>query len=1166
MKMNRVPSRFNPWTWGLLIFLAGILVLSGPSASAQTVNGAFHGTVADTSGAMVPRATVTVTNLATKLVRQASTDAAGFYTITQLPPGHYSVTVSKSGFATLQQADVILLVNQDLEADYTLKVGAVTQQVQVTAAPSALETASSTIGQVIASKQVVDLPLNGRQFTQMILLTPGAVPHEGGQQGSFIIPIGGGGISPNVNGMRGRQNNYTLDGGINNDIYLDSWSISPPPDAIQEFKVQSHITDAQVGMSPGANVNVVTKTGSPQLHGDAWEFLRNDKLDAANFFDNVVGNQKPPFRMNQFGFTLGGPVILPTPKGLYDGRKKNTYFFGYYEGFRSSQGFTQFNSVPTSQELTGDFSDLLTTQQAVDTAGNPIFDPLGRPVMQGQIYNPNARQVTAGTVDPSTGLVAQSTGLVRDPFPGNIIPGAMLNPQALAYIHAFYPSPNFGPGGNSFPNLAVASNQVITDDQFGVKLDHTFANNDALFGAFYLTNPHETQPNSLLLGTSTQLNDARQISLGYTHLFTPTFLLTAHYGYTYTNFFSGNTPAGLPLLEATNQIDFEPVKNGVPLVPQVSLSPRLGSTGQFSIPLGPIRSHIFNADFQKISGPHTLSAGLMYYHIHSFDDGWGMTQAFDQFPTSAIIGPGSNQSQTGDGLASMLLNVPSGLSGFLGQTAADTTGLWQGYYVQDKWQVSRKLNLQFGLRYDYVPPLHYANDRTSGFSNQCGCFLISQPFGTLFPFANVRATYFDPQYRGFQPRFGLAYSLASHTVIRGGFGMFDDHSNNLIQETQDLRIPWPWGVDPNLVNLNRGVPDTFFSPPVSAATFFPSPNIASHPFIFTGANNQAKIPTALEWNFGVQHQFTPNFTMDVTYVGAKSYHLQLDRTDNSVLPDAMGPGTFVGTNRTPYPDFGIFGYDDNIGYSNYNGLEVKAERRFSKGFTFLGAYTWSHCLDVNSGPYSESIQNPYNIFAGNYGNCDFDFTHVFSFSSVYQLPFGRGMHFGNSWGSLANGLLGGWQLSGIVSAQSGSPFSVGVPFDNANTGSGGQRADLVGNPLPPGFVQNRFHWDDPAAFAVSAPYTYGNSGKDILRGPAHNNFDFSLMKDFKFTESKYLEFRADAFNIFNAVNFANPGGNTNPGYANVSGSATTNIQTPTFLQILGAGPARELQFSLKFVW
>jgi Carboxypeptidase regulatory-like domain/TonB dependent receptor len=1128
------------------------------AAAAQTVNGSFHGTVSDSSGAVVPGATVHVRNLATGTIRQGTTDPAGFYTIPQLPPGHYSFTVSKSGFSTEQRPDVELLVNEDREVLFTLQIGAVTQVIEVTGAPPNLETTSGTLGQVIGSQQVVDLPLNGRQFTQMILLTPGAAPHEDGQQASFTVPIGGGGLSPNVDGGRGRQNNFTLDGMLNNNIYLNTFTISPPPDAIQEFRVQTHIVDAQVGMSPGANVNVVTKSGTSQIHGDLWEFLRNDKLDAANFFDNVANETKPPFRMNQFGFTVGGPLILPTPWGTLDGRKSRTYFFGYYEGFRSTQGFTEFNSVPTGAELGGNFSDLLTTQQVG-------VDPLGRPVLQGQIYNPyGTRQVTAGAVDPVTGLVAQTGGLVRDPFPGNQIPSTMLNSQALTMLKAFYPLPNYGTGG--FPNFAIDSPQLITSNQFGVRIDHSFGNNDTVFGAFYYTNPHETSPNSLLLGTNALTNPAKQLSIGYTHLFSPTLLLSLHYGYSYTDYFDGNLPAGLALAQATNQLGYEPVKDGIPLVPEISLAPRLGGTGQFAIPLGPIRNHSLNADLQKVYGSHTFATGVLIYKIHSFDDGWGMQQNFDQFPSSAILANGTNAAQTGDGLASMLLNLPSGLFGFLGQTAADFRDLWQGYYAQDTWQVSKKLSIQYGLRYDYVPPATWANNQVSGFSNVCGCFLISKPFGTLYPFANVRSTYFDPQFRGFQPRVGLAYKLTTKSVVRAGFGTFLDHSSNFIQETQDLRIPWPWGVDPNIIELNRAVPSTFFGTPPPATTFFPSPTQSSHAFIFSGADNEDKIPTSWQWNLGIQTQFTPSLTADVTYVGSKSDHLQLNIADNTVLPNQMGPGTFAGTDRVPYPAYGSFGYDENEAYSNYNALQVKVEKRFSKGLTFLGSYTWSHCLDVNSDPYGDvGIQDPYNIRA-DYGSCDFDFRHLFSFNYVYQLPVGRGMHFGSSWNRGLNTVLGGWQMSGILSLQSGIPFTPSVGYDNSNTGVGHDRPDLVGNPVPSGFVQNRFHWDDPAAFAVPAPFTYGNAGREILRGPAHHDFDFGLMKDFKFSESKYLEFRVEAFNILNFVNFANPGAAASSGYANLGGSSSTAISSPTFMQIFAAGPARTVQFSLKLAF
>jgi hypothetical protein len=298
--------------------------------------------ITDSTGAAIPSAEIAVKNLASGQIRKATTDRGGFYTITQLVPGHYSITVSKEGFTTLIQRDVELLVNEDLMADYTLNVGQVTQHAEVTAAPLMLQTASATLGQVVGAQQAVELPLNGRQFTSLTLRTPGAAPKETGNQASFYIAIGGGGISPAMNGQAGNQNAFTLDGILNNHFGIQGWLVSPPPDSIQEFNVQSNMTDAQFGISSGSNVNLVTKVGDPQLHGDAWEFIRNDDLDAANFFDIFANQPKPLFRQNQYGLTLGGPVVLPG----YDGRKKHTYVFGYGEGFRAPEGFTEFANVP----------------------------------------------------------------------------------------------------------------------------------------------------------------------------------------------------------------------------------------------------------------------------------------------------------------------------------------------------------------------------------------------------------------------------------------------------------------------------------------------------------------------------------------------------------------------------------------------------------------------------------------------------------------------------------------------------------------------------------------------------------------------------------------------------------------------------------------------------
>jgi Carboxypeptidase regulatory-like domain/TonB dependent receptor len=1196
----------------VVLFLTAVCLLGGP-ARAQTVNGGFHGTVSDSTGAVLPGATVEAKNNGTNLTRQSTADSTGFYTIVSLPPGVYTLTASNTGFSTAVQNNVQLLVNQDVELNFTLKVGVVSQQVQVTSEAPQLQTANSTISQVIGSRQVVELPLNGRQFTQLVLLAPGAAPKETGQQSSFTIPIGGGGLSPSVNGNRGQQNNFTLDGVLNNNIYTNVWAISPPPDAIQEFNVQSQMTDAQFSISSGANVNVVTKSGTNQFHGAVWEFLRNDKLDAANFFDNYFSHTKPAFRQNQFGFEAGGPLFIPH---LYDGRAKKTYVSGYYEGFRSTQGFTEQNNVPSAAELSGDFSDLLTPNAQHPTAGQqaivngvPAVDNLGRPILNGQIYNPySTRELTAGQVDPVTGLTATATGLVRDPFPGNMI-NLPLNQEALTYLKAFYPLPNLNVPPNTFPNFAASSPQIITSNQFGVRVDHTFANNDNLYGNFYYSQPIETQPTSLLLGAGVLTNKARVVAVGYTHLFSPTLLASFHYGYNYTNYGDTNQPGGEALLNATGQAALEPVRDGIPIVPQINLSPRLGGTGQFAIPLGPIRSQQFSADVQKIKGPHTFSAGFMLFHIHSFDDGWGQTTGFNQFPTSATYGTNLNASSTGDGLASMLLNLPANLFGFVGATYADDKTNWTGYYLQDKWQASRKLNIQIGIRYDYVPPAHYKNNQVSGWNPDCpvpaarypsysagaitlenACLLIPVPFptpptstlpnGTVvtnpsWPFPTVRQTYFDPKFNGWQPRFGFAYSADQKTVVRGAFTIFTDHNNTLVQESQDPRIAWPFGAGISFGSLNSGIVNcqapslalsqTCWSNPPAAAQFLPP--VSYSPAFAFAATPRLKIPYNMEYNLSVERQFTPNLTATVSYVGSESRHLFIQPMYNAPLPSLMGPGPVPP--RTPFPFFGQFPTDTNSGVSSYNSLQVKVQKRFSQGLTFLGSYTYSHCLSIQDEGQSGSIQNPYD-WSADKASCDFNIPNIFVFSYAYQIPYGKGMHWGSTASGVENAILGGWQISGITTYESGLPFSAtanATDVANINPSSETERANVTGQPLQPaGFKQTVQAWYNPAAFATPAPYTFGDVGRNTLRGDKSITWDFALLKNFRLTEATQLQFRSEFFNIFNNVNFAPPGGGSSGGFATLGGAQGTAVNGSTFMRITSAAASREIQFSLKILW
>ena len=516
----KTPSkyRFRLALAGLSGFVLALLVAGSLiRAPAQSISGALHGTVTDLSGAVIPGAAVEVRNLANAQIRTATTDRRGYYAVTDLAPGQYSVTISSQGFTTVTWHEVEIEVSQDRQLDNTLSVGNSTTVVEVTAAPPMLSAASSTLGQTIGAQETADLPLNGRQFTQLLLLTPGASPVEGGQQAFYTISFGAGGLSPAVNGQLGGENVFTIDGILNTHAFIQSWAISPPPDAIQEFKSQNHIADAQFGLSSGANVNLVTRNGGEKFHGGAWEFIRNQDLDTANFFDNYSGSPKPQYLQNQYGGTLGGPLTLP----FYKGRERNTHFFGYYEGFHSSQGFTLYNNVPTTEELTGDFSDLLTNVQATDPSGAPLVDILGRPIFVGQLYNPYSTRLVNGQ-------------MVRDPIPGNNL-SAVMPPDkaALTYLNALYPAANYGPGGNNFPNRKDDSDQVIRSNQFGVGGDHTFSNNDTVSAKFFYSQPDEIGASAVKFGAEVTENHARVIATSYTHLFSPAFLMTAHYGFSW---------------------------------------------------------------------------------------------------------------------------------------------------------------------------------------------------------------------------------------------------------------------------------------------------------------------------------------------------------------------------------------------------------------------------------------------------------------------------------------------------------------------------------------------------------------------------------------------------------------------------------------------------------
>ncbi|HXE12745.1 MAG TPA: carboxypeptidase regulatory-like domain-containing protein [Bryobacteraceae bacterium] len=1090
--------------------LAGCSFLFAISAIAQTTNGSINGTVLDPSGSAVNNAKIEVTGQETGVRRSATSSANGTYIIPQLPPGHYDIQVTAPGFATESRKSMQLLVNQSATVDFKMSLSEVSQTVEVTGAPPPLNTTSATLGGVVQHQQIVDLPLNGRSFTQLTLLEPGAVPQESGQQGAFTVKQGQGGISPSVNGQRGQQNNFTMDGVLNNAVYTNTWAISPPPDALQEFNVQSHITDAEFAISSGANINIVSRSGTNEFHGALWEFLRNDKLDARSFFDV----QKPPYKQNQYGVNFGGPVRLPFFNG-----KDNTWFNAYWEGFRSRQSGTRRSSVLTGPMREGDFSGLLGSQVGTDS--------LGRPMYQNEIYDP-----ATSRTDPTN-----PANIIRDPFPNNTIPTNRLNPASLVMLQKYYPLPNLGVAQNVFPNLSFAASTNTDSDQTGIRIDHRFGDNDTVFGRYNRSNQTLTRPESLPTYTQSLFNYAQTVAVGYTHLFGAATILNIHYGWTNTNFGQFDEPSGLDLLKATNYIQLFHVQNDIPLGPNMGISNGFTGVGQFAIPLGPQQNHDGHVDLSIVRGNHTIGVGGMVYHIHSFDDGWGVSTTFRQNATSQ----GGLSNSTGSGAASFMMGLPDELGGFLGTTSADINSFWYAGYVQDQWQASKNLTITAGLRYDFVQPAHYANI-VSGLDVITGNFLVSAPVPPLYPQANVRPSYFDPQYNGFQPRFGIAYRATSKTVIRSAFAVFDDHNNTLVQEAQDPRISWPNGVGVSVQGLNHGLPTTYFNNLPEYSSFF-NP---LQPFVDFGANPRNKIPYAMEYNFGIEQQLSGSLVLNVNYVGSVSRHLFVQPVANTALYPAPGPISA----RQPFPAYGgSFSFDEHVGNASYNAFQAKLQKSLSSGLNFLASYTWSKSLDIQSEGQSGSIETIYDL-RRDWGPSDFNRTHLFTFSSVYALPFGKGKPHLATGNPFVRTVLGNWNVGGIVTDISGQPFRITCGCDAANVGGGSQRAQLVGDPTT-GFTQNHFEWFNTNAFATPAPFTFGNVGRNNMSGPWYNNVDFSAFKDFLFGERFRLQFRSEFFNVFNHTNFSTPDG---------------NVQSSTFGQINGTQPPREIQFALKLLF
>ena len=1124
--------------WSMVLLLTGCFLV--PPVQAQTLNGLMTGTITDPGGATVAGVEVTAVNLGTGETRKAVADNMGVWLIPQLPPATYKVTLAQHGFATIVQDNVQLDVNQSITLDFKLKVASSSETVQVSTAPPTLNTTSATLSTIVGHQEVVDLPLNGREFTQLALLSPGAAPVENAQQTVFAIPEGGGGISPSTNGQRGEENNFTLDGIENNELFDQAWAISPPPDAIEEFNVQSHMTDAQFAVSSGANINVQTRSGTNRFHGDVWEYIRNDAFDATQYPNTT----RPFYHQNQYGFFVGGPVI-----------RNRTFFSGYWEGYRFSQASVQFGNTLTADEIAGNFSQFVGT--------TPIgTDDLGRPTYANELYD-----ATTSRPDPLNPALT-----IRDPFPaapggspGSQIPSGYISPQALIYLKAFYPAPNLNVAPGVFPNFKYNGASTKKGDQFGARLDHRFRDRDSVFFRFAQNDIHATNPGSFpTYPGSIITNFADQYELGYTHLFDPNTILNIRAAYVKENLVANSGVTNDPSLTAamgTQLVSVPRLGANVPIFG--ALGNGVTQVANIFNPLGPSSFYEFNVDGSKTVGNHTISGGGMFFDLRQVAD--VVIVEANASPAGTSVN-GNTSGATGFGPASFLEGIVDQFYTYNLKKNLDLTVPWWAFYVQDLWKVNKNLVLSFGARWDYVAPGNYHRQALVFDPITGKMWGIGAPFTVPTAFLPVNDPhlyhanpgYFDAKKGGWEPRLGATYQAGRNTVAHFAFGIFDQHDNQLTQGNENIALNWPNGDFSNQVNLDSGVPKYYLNTLPTEASLLAEGN----PSLGAGEAKNTPISYVMEYNAGIQHQIGQRLALNVDYVGSAGRHVWMNDTSNL----AMYPGPGPQQARAQFPQYGPIASFNTEGVTSYNALQAMLRRPFSSGATFTASYTWSKSMDEQSDPYGD--QGPYWYNPGkSWGPSEYDIRNLFVFSGVYQLPFGRGRMYMNTPNRFAQEILGDWQIASIVSLHSGLPEWVSAGGDIANTGESfqpAQRGRLSPYQRSGGGANGFKHWLRPPttyagtslpdsssyAFTQPLPFTYGNERRNDLVGPGFVNVDFSLQKNFPIWEAVNFQFRTEFFNIFNHTNY---------------GGFSNNVQNPSqFGEIFGVtGNARIIQFSGK---
>jgi hypothetical protein len=1104
------------------LFIGALCLVMWPLAASSQTTAGLTGTVTDSTGSAMPGVKAILTSTETDAQREDTTNETGGYEFTALQPGNYKLTLQKGGFAQETREGIRLEVNQAARLDVAMHPGAVSESVEVNSAVPLLEATTSQVGQVIETKSVSDLPLNGRNFAQLAILGTGVIGVGFGPTGTI-----GSGTRPDdprpgaelmSNGNREMSNNYMLDGVDDNFRRNGLITLRPIVEDILEFKIQTNLFGAEQGRNSGATVDVVTKSGSNRFHGSLFELLRNNDFDARNYFNTAGITPQPEYHQNQFGGSLGGPII-----------RDRIFFFGDFEGFRKLQGTaTDVNTVPTAAERTGDFS-----------------------AIPQQIYNPATLVAAPGT----------ASGFTRQPFPGNIIPPSDFDPVSARVIQA-YPLPTSNSlVNNQLTNPVLGQNYNSGD----VRVDYLPRSSDTIFGRFsrqdtvtntpstfgFRTVPGLSIPASL--GNSTTYAGRAPMNnynvlVAWTHVFNPTLVLDTRMGYSRfamrnVDATAPSTPPGLGEMLGVPNSNQEPESLGFPIF---SPSGYTGIGGPASIPT--IRfENTFNpvTNLTKELGPHTLKWGfnLVRRQVVDFQDNSGNGQfTFDSTFTDNPNSPGS----TGNAMASFLLGVPGSITQAFQLVRAGTRILEIGTYMADDWKVSNRLTLNLGLRWEYLPPPVEAHDRFANFDTQTGKVLIAGYNSN----ANVGIL---TQHKMFAPRFGFAYQLDRKTVVRGGFGLFYNASGNGgALYRMHRQLPFGATTTPQINELSTTYTTVAEGLPVNPTLNIPT--IVNHP---TGT--WYSIPPnyhnayAEQFNFGLERELPLKMVLKASYVGNLGRDLDFTYNINQPIP---GPGALQPRELlyTLAPGVAADDYAATDGISAYSSLQVTLQKRYSSGLSLLSAYTYSHALDdvplqEGGGADGPIPQDPRYRFA-DYASSSFDIRTRFTQTASYDLPFGNGRQFrsGKSW---INQVVGEWQVNLLLTAQTGLPFTPVLANSTTNTGTSSRPNIVPGvsKTVPHPSIHAWFNtsFNVPGAvWATPAQYTYGDASRNILRGPDRFNADFSLFKSYAITERFRLQFRGELFNVLNHPQFDLPAATI--GQAGV-GTIPDTIGTPRDIQV-----------------